>query len=71
MNEKKYKFGVLPKRLRVHMPKAQLLKDKPAAGHQGTQSFHKHINSPQKRPARKEARATADLSWLAQNIVSC
>ena len=29
-NAKRFKFSVLPKRLRVHMPKAQLLRDAPS-----------------------------------------
>ena len=29
MNAKTFKFSVLPKRLKVHMPKAQLLKNRP------------------------------------------
>ena len=72
MNEKKYRFGVLPKRLRVHMPMARLLKDNPESEHQGTQSYQKRIASPKKRPPPKEARAAppCDLSWLALNAIS-
>ena len=72
MNEKKYRFGVLPKRLRVHMPKAQLLKGGPESRSkaQGTQSYEQRLASPKERPPRKEARAADHLPWLAQCIVS-
>ena len=63
---KHYKFGVLPKRLRVHMPKAQLLKDVPDEGTKARQAAVPLPFLPPPRAQLTKLRLSANLQAHTQ-----
>ena len=54
MNETKYIFKVLPKRLMVHMPDPKLLGKKSSEREHGQKQYHKKVEQTKKRPVKEK-----------------